>query len=132
MKKFLLTLLLVFVSSWGFAQTQKYTATSVAFRVYENDVWSDWSDWEDVSILVVFSMDRQVVTIYSKETQEYDFYDMDEEPVVDDSGGESWVFHAVNADGLRCDLRLRKHEGSWQLYVDFKDMMWVYNIKPKN
>lgn len=111
-----------------YGQTYKYKATDLAIKTYEYGRWSDWSDWERVDILVVINMDKDVITIYSKSTQEYDIIEyLGEEN--DRDGGSSVKFLCVNEDGSRCHVRIRmQKDGQRQLYVDFSDVMFVYNI----
>ena len=48
---------------------------------------------------------------------------------VDDD--ETLKFQCVNEDGLKCFVRfviLKSQNGRKQLYVDFADMSWMYNI----
>lgn len=79
-------------------------------------------------MLVVLSLDRNIINIYSDEMQEYDIYDYAGEEH-DDSGGSSIKFNCVNKDGLRCQIRLRvQSDGSKQLYVDFSDCILVYGL----
>lgn len=82
-------------------------------------------------MLVVLNFNRETITIYSKEVQEYDIVSY--EDVKDDNeGGQSLKLICVNEDGLRCHIRIRTlSNGRRQLYVDFNDMMWVYNIDNK-
>lgn len=133
MKKFILFLLLFCFSIGITAQTYKYRATQYAYKTTNRyGVWSNWSDWQNVSILVVVSLDREKINIYSQTTQEYDIYDAGNDWVSDNEGGRTWTLKCVNADGLRCEVRLRSQRDSQlQLYVDFSDMMWVYNIEQK-
>ncbi len=112
------------------AQTYKYKTTAFAYREVVNNTWTDWTDWEPSSILVVISLDREIVTIYSQETQEYDIieYQGNEE----DDNGSTIKLLCVNEDGLRCNVRLRTQtDGERQLYVDFSDCMWVYNLEDR-
>lgn len=132
MKKTGFILLFLLICSVVSAQTYKFKANSFSCKIYENNYWTDWSEWEETSLLIVFSYERSVVSIYSRTPQEYDIYEeADNNPTKDNSGGETWTYHAVNEDGLRCNLRLRKYKGDWQLYVDFNDIMWVYNMELK-
>lgn len=112
------------------AQTYKYQTTSFAYKTYDYQWkrWTEWSDWENSSMLVVISLDREVISIYSQSIQEYDIVEYQGEER-DSDGGESVKFLCVNEDGLRCNIRLRtQRDGQRQLYVDFSDMMWVYSI----
>lgn len=131
MKRFVLLSLLVFSFVFASAQTYKFNAYELSYRYVDDyGYWTDWSDWEDTSILVVISLDREVVSIYSQETQEYDIYNYEGES--NDSNGETMTFNCVNEDGLRCDMRIRvQNDGIKQLYIDFSDMSWVYNLRDR-
>ena len=116
------------------AQTYKFMTQQFAFKYYDEQRyrWTDWSDWESSNMLVVISLDRSVISIYSQKTQEYDIVEYQGEED-DRDGGTSVKFLCVNEDGLRCNIRLRvQSDGQKQLYVDFNDMMWVYSIVNKN
>ena len=131
MKKIIaLIILLISVCSLS-AQTFKYYTNSFAYKYYENNRWTDWSDWERSHVLVVISIDRNIINIYSETMQEYDIYEYTGEEK-DGKGGSSFLFQCVNKDGLRCQIRLRiQSDGSKQLYVDFNDCMWVYGIEER-
>lgn len=75
MKKIIaLIILLISVCSLS-AQTYKYYTNSFAYKYYENNRWTDWSDWERSHVLVVISIDRNIINIYSETMQEYDIYE---------------------------------------------------------
>lgn len=134
MKRILLSILaLILFSTTAYAQTFKYKTTDFAYKTYDfnTGIWSDWSDWESSDMLVVISLDREVINIYSEEMQEYDIFDY-EGTSTDASGGESMTFNCVDRDGLRCNIRLRiQSDGIKQLYVDYNDIMWVYSMVEK-
>lgn len=133
MKKYLILLLMSLMTLSVFADTYKYKATNFAYKI-KNDYgrWTDWSDWERSSVLIVISLDRETINVYSDTPQEYDIYDYGENWERDNDGGETWTLKCVNADGLRCEIRLRKQrDGQLQMYVDFSDAMWVYSIEQK-
>lgn len=133
MKKFLVFTLLLFASvfaSHAYAEVLKLKAYSFSARStdrYGN--WSDWADWSDCNILVVIGEDSRV-KIYSKETQEYDVISSEEE-VSDHQGGTVTEYHCIDKDGLRCSLRLRvEKDANIQLYVDYDNLSFVYNVYP--
>lgn len=131
MLKRVLLLTLLFLS---FAQVQaevvKLKATSFAYMTQTNYGWTDWTDWESCNILVVVNVDKDIITIYSNETQEYDIVEeLDSET---DSKSISYKFLCVNEDGNRCHVRLRVLDsGQMQLYIDFSDARWVYNVEER-
>lgn len=130
MKKTIFFIIFLSVLSLN-AQTYKYYTNSFAYKYYANNNWTDWSDWKDSHMLVVISLDRDIINIYSETVQEYDIYKYDGEEN-DMNGGKSLIFRCVNRDGLRCQIRLRiQSDGSKQLYVDFNDMMWVYGLNER-
>ena len=134
MKKILLTLALVLCTLGTFAQSSIlwFRTTEFAWKQKEYGVWSDWSDWEDVSILVVINTATDRVNIYSSEPQEYDIYDYEDEET-DYEGGTSITFHCVDANGVRCDMRIRvQADGQVQLYIDYSNIMFVYNVQSRN
>ena len=114
------------------AQTYKYQTYKFSLATKDRyGVWSDWSDWEDSDVLVVFNGDKDRITIYSEKIQEYDIYENNGREK-DEYGGTSASFRCVDDNGLRCGIRLRaKSDGILQLYVDYNDMMWVYEIRKR-
>lgn len=132
MKKLLLVLLLVIgIATTAEAQVAKYKATDVAFK-YQNDngYWSDWSDWQKVNILIVLNLNNSTVQIYSSETQEFDILNNVSDWHSDGGGGQQFEVSCVDKDGKRCNMRFRKqNDGQLQLYVDYRDFMYVYSIE---
>ena len=113
-------------------RSSKLQATSYAYK-YLNDYgyWTEWSDWEYSSVLIVINTDNDRINIYSSTPQEYDIYDS-EDSYRDKDGGETTTLKCIDADGVRCDVRIRiERSGNRQLYVDYSNIMWVYNIVNK-
>jgi len=110
----------------------KMKTTSIAYNYKENGYsWANWSDFEEASMLVLMDLDRERITIYSKETQVYDIA-KDEGKTTDSDGDEFYSFLCVNEDGKACRIRLAKlnsQGGRNQLYVEFDDMKWVYYLR---
>ncbi|NHE58978.1 hypothetical protein [Cyclobacterium plantarum] len=120
----------VFMTEISFGQVVKLKSTALAMKVKNDDNrWSDWSDWESTSVLIVADDSR--ITVYSKEKQVYDIIE-NEGKKTDSDGDDVLTFSCINEDGARCRLRLIKRNsqnGEAQLYVDFNDMKWVYNLE---
>lgn len=132
MKKFLIMLLLaVGIATTAEAQVVKYRATDVAFKFQTNDgSWSQWSDWESCSVLIVLNLNNATVQIYSKETQEFDIVDKVSDWHNDSSGGQQFEVSCVDKEGKRCNMRFRRqNDGQLQLYVDYRDFMYVYSME---
>lgn len=129
-----LGLLFIIIGQNSFAQTYKLRATSVAVKSQNERTgyWSNWSNWEQCNILVVMNIDQDVVTIYSKETQEYDIIEILSNDQRDSDGGVTTTLLCVDADGTRCHMRLRaQSDGQLQLYIDYKNLMFVYNVESR-
>lgn len=106
-----------------FAQTQKFVAYEFAVKVN-----SEWSEWEDCSISIKIDFDNDIVIIYSKVIQRYKVVREVEPPY--DSLGEQVAFSVIDQDGDIGILRIRKmYNGIRQLYIDFSNVSWVYNIE---
>ena len=125
-------IILVLISTVSFSQVIKLKAFEIAFK-YKNDKtqrWDQWSDWEDVDILVTIDSDPQRIKIFSEKEQIYDIIKYKGETT--DSDGDitsEWI--CVNEDGRKCGVRIVKlnsHNNIQQLYVDFADFIFVYNI----
>ena len=131
MKKLLL--LFSFLMLFGVvysSETLKMQATSLAYKsINSYGNWTEWSQWEDCNILVVIKRDR--VNIYSQTPQEYDIYYYGAEEI-DRSGGKVTTYKCIDSNGSKCDMRLRiQTDGQIQLYVDYSDFMFVYNVQFK-
>lgn len=133
MKKILLILSLVLFSFVEVnAQNYKYYTTDFAFKVKADGSWSDWSDWIETRCLVNINLDREEINIYSDTPQEFTIYDCDDDVFDDSEGGSQFEMSCIDADGLRCSVRLRvQSNGQLQLYVDYNDVMYVYCLEEK-
>ena len=131
MKKYLFVILALCFCCYSYCEVLKYRATDVSYK-YKNDYgyWTDWSKWEKNNILIVINSDKDVVTIYSSETQEFDIVEYLGE-TTDNDGGTSVKFLCVDKDGGRNHMRIRMINGGWQLYIDYSDFMYVYSIEPR-
>lgn len=79
----------------------------------------------------VHSCYYHLITVYSQKTQKYNVKEYVGEN--EDSDGNSMTFNCVNDDGVNCNIRIRAQKnGVRQLYVDFEDFSWVYNLDEKS
>lgn len=124
MKKLMLIVTLLF----GFtvisnAEVRWFNAYEVAIKYN-----GEWTDWEDCNVDVKLDISNDLVVIYSAETQVYSILYEIEAP--HDSSGEQIAFRAKDHEGDYCTFRLRiQNNGTKQLYVDFADVSWVYNVR---
>lgn len=109
------------------AQTQWFKATEFAVRVVNNGYWTKWSDWESVDINIKFDLSNDLIIIYSQETQIYKVLEQVKSPY--DSNGTQVKFRVLDQDYDKGFLRLRvENNGNSQIYVDYADISWVYNV----
>lgn len=130
MKRFFIAAMLLLAFTFANAQVQTYRTTSYAYKTYSYTyrTWSDWSDWIKCEVIVTLNLNTDVITIYSNKTQIYKVYAYTD-PYYDDGGGVQIKFSVIDQDGDRGTVRLRiQNDGNSQLYVDFADIMWVYNV----
>lgn len=112
------------------AQTYFYRTTEFAYK-QTNDYghWSNWSDWEDSDMLITINFTTDVVVIYSPTTQRYKIIQYVRN-YTDDKGGKQVEFKFIDQDGDRGTMRLRiERNGNSQLYIEFSNVMWVYNVR---
>lgn len=131
-KGFMFAGLMLIFSNLACAQVYKFRTTSFSFKYKTNDYnWSNWSDWEETSLIVVLDVDDERVKIFSQEIQVYDII-KNEGDYIDQDGDDVWSLYCVNEDGSTCRLRfiwLKQASDRLQLYVEFNDMMWVYELR---
>lgn len=109
------------------AQTQWFKATELAIKVVNNGNWTKWSDWESVDINIKFDLSNDLIIIYSQELQIYKVLEQVKSPY--DSNGTQVKFKVLDQDYDKGFLRLRvENNGNSQIYVDYADISWVYNV----
>jgi hypothetical protein len=128
----ILTAFLVMISVFCFSQVTKFKTTSISLKTKNESTrkWTKWSEPDKVEILISIDLTNERIKIFSKVDQVYDiikYYDKE----TDTDGDETLSFQCVDQDGLKCIVRfvvLNSQSGRRQLYVDYSDMMWMYNI----
>lgn len=127
MKKFFLFCTLFLVGTSVFAQNiDWFRATSFAYKF----VGEDWSDWEKSSVKIKFDYNQDKITIFSDDVQIYKIISTVKAPY--DSKGEQVKFYVIDQDGDYGHVRFRVMHSTLelQIYVDFSDVSWVYNVDP--
>lgn len=129
MKKYLL-ILLCFISISGYAQVQWYRTTQYAEATVINNRYY-WGDWESSNMRLCIDIGNDQIIVYSPRTQIYQVYGVynNGQPYVDDSGGTNIKFYVIDQDYDRGNIRLRvEKNGNSQIYIDFSNVAWVYNV----
>ena len=133
MKKLLLFLML-FISTTAFSQVYTYRTTAYAYQQVNSydGKWMEWSDWQDSDMSVVINFNTDVVTIYSPTKQIYKITEFIRN-YTDSSGGKQVEFAFIDQDGDKGHMRLRiEKNGNSQIYIDFNNVRWCYNVRRTN
>lgn len=131
MKRALLTLALILSVLGSYAQQQStlwFRTTEFAWK-YMNEYgrWTDWSDWEKSNMKVKIDLNRDQIVIFSSEVQIYTVLSVEEPPY--DSSGQQVKYRVIDQEDDYGHVRLRVTDnGNCQIYVDFADLKWVYNV----
>lgn len=105
------------------AQVNYFTAYELAVKID-----GKWSAWEDTNIRIKIDINNDRIVIYSNRTQIYDIISETTPPY--DSSGSQKAFKFIDQDDDIGTLRLRvQNNGAKQIYIDFNDISWVYNIE---
>ena len=135
MKRFLFNFIIL--CSFGFifpfdsyAQTYTYRTTEFAYKQMNSyGRWYDWTPWEDSDMYITINFDTDVVKIYSPVTQTYRITQYIRN-YTDSSGGTQAEYKFIDQDGDYGNMRLRiERNGNSQIYIDFANIMWVYNVR---
>jgi hypothetical protein len=131
MNKTLLTLILLCFSTIASADIIWLRTTAFASaNVYRGTYY--WSDWERSDMRICINTNTDIITIYSPKTQYYGVT-AHTKSYVDNQGAKVICFSVIDQDGDRGQVRLRAcAAGNSQLYVDFTNVAWVYNVYRTN
>lgn len=136
----ILVMLLMFLTLSVTAQATKYVLETLKTEIVEqNEQWyqttefayklegQDWSRWYDSKITIKFIMNQDKIIIYSDDPQIYRVIATMDPPY--DPSGQQVKFKVIDQDGDYGYLRLRvENSGNSQIYIDFSDISWVYNV----
>lgn len=127
MKRFLLVF--AFLLSVMEASAQVYSFRTYAYSHME--AGSSWSKWEISDLAVTFNLDSDIIKINNRLNSSFYVYSSTEDYTDD---GE-WCLKCTCTDEeqIRCTVRLMvRKNGTRQLYVDYRNQSWCYNIKLVN
>lgn len=132
MKKiiFLITLMLVTFTQTIKADVYEFKTTAYARATVNNGCYT-WTDWKSSNMKIVMNGNTDKIIVYSPRTQIYKIYGAynDANPYTDNDGGQTVKFYVTDQDGDYGHVRLRiAPNGTYQIYVDFNDCAWVYNV----
>lgn len=131
MKKLLLILSAIFALCGSLnAETNMYKTTGFAYKyIDEYGRWTDWSKWQTSDMVVTIDLSNDVVKIFSPQPQTYAITEHVRN-YTDESGGKQSEYKFIDQDGDVGTMRLRMEKnGNSQIYIQFADVIWVYNVK---
>lgn len=109
------------------AETLWYRSTSFAMAKIVNSHYY-WGDWQKSNVSISLDLTNDIIAIYSRVKQVY-YVTQTGNSYTDESGGRQVQFYVVDQDRDRGTIRLRiETNGNSQIYVDFSDVAWVYNV----
>jgi hypothetical protein len=133
LKTNLITIFFFFTFSICYSQVTKFKTNS-GYTKFFNENAQKWKEWEKltnaVDILITLDMTNERIKIFSQSEQVYDIIKYYEKKT-DSDGDDTISFQCVDQDGLKCKIRfliLNSEDGKKQLYVDYADMVILYNI----
>lgn len=128
MKKFIFIFLMIFgFVTFSHAQIQYYKTTSFAeAKIYNGKYY--WGDWQPSDMVLTINLNTDVITIYSPKTQIYKVYKTGD-AFTDNKGGRQVTFYVIDQDYDKGTVRLRiESNGNSQVYIDFLNCAWCYNV----
>lgn len=134
MKKLLCLCLFLAISMVSYGQVLKAQAYEFRFAENNGNGWSEWSKPEPSDVMITIDIDNLQVTMNTEMEQIYrivEVYDVE----VDAEGDEMYRFQCIDSEGIACRVSLgvlNTEGGRQQVYVEFSDMSWVYNVNVKD
>ena len=122
MKRTILTLLVILLTSLVFAQELQFNGRGIreTRKSFENNEWSEWSEWKDIHPFpVIIDLNKAFIKLYRSETQVLNLYDT--------AVGEKWdennefcilfVSKAIDSYGDECSITCSKFSLNTNLMV---------------
>ena len=106
-----------------FSQKVYYADFFSSMELISDSCWTDWSDWYQHFTEVEIYKDS--IVVYDEDV--YIIHGQLEDEI--DENSVTSIYRATNKEGNCVQLRLRiQCDGIKQLYIDFKNKIWVYNL----
>lgn len=124
MKKYLISIILTFISLSAIAQVCEYQSYEYAEK---NNITKVWSQWQPSNVRITIDFYNDIIIIYSPTIQKYKVVEKLPNPY--DSTGVQEKYKTINQYGYYTYIRFRiAYDGTSQIYVDFADGNIVYNV----
>lgn len=128
MKKFIIIIIMALCGLTAYAENVMLFRTTkfASADIYNGQYY--WGNWQKSDLLVSMDVINDIITVHSKYRQTY--YVMKHgETYNDPGGGQQVMLYVIDQDKDQGTVRLRiDRNGTAQIYVDFTNMAWVYNV----
>ncbi len=124
---FLSILFLIVANQLTFGQIVNLQASYSAFKLPSDSLWSNY---QEIDALIKMDIDNSHFSIFSSDTSLYTITE-NEGMTTNSEGDDTYSYYCTDNDGLICRIRLmilHSHEEIMQLYVDYNDSNWLYNV----
>ena len=122
MKKILLftALLLSTTGFKSFAETYNFKAYEVSYSSKSGNTWGEWGNWESCNIKITVTSEE--IYIYSANTQHFNVIQEKEKKDTEAT------YYCKDAQGEDCWIVFTWGSNKKQIFVEYLDRMWAYNI----
>ena len=124
----LMTLVMMLFTSSVNARTNDNVQYYKAYQYTQKMSYqSEFDAWSKVEIPIVFNLTTDQIIIYSQRKQTYYIYKY--EKYISNEGRQAVRFYFIDQDSDRGSCRLViRADGTSQIYIDFSNISWVYNV----
>jgi len=126
--KFILTLLLIFVTSFCHSQYRwrsQFFSSRFADSLGE---WTKYTDWQPSGILITANKETQRVIVYSSNKQIYDMVDKVQE-LSDNEGNPIYKVGCLDENGSRCTMTwYHRKDGESFVIFSFSNLELMYKV----
>lgn len=132
MKRFIIATLFTLMSMFSFGQVQWYQTTGFKQAQVINEHYYWPNQWQNSNMRISIDLNNDIITVYSPRTQTYSIYGAynNGQTYRDNNGGTQLKYYAIDQDYDKCTIRLRVEDnGNSQIYIDFSNIAWVYNVR---
>ena len=118
----------------SYAQPIRFKTSSVSFT--EKDTkgnWNEWSEFVDANVLVTLDAKKNLITINSSEIQSFKIKAYGE---IEDNDEVNIVpFECIDNKFSKCNIVIitkKKENNRMQIYINYNEVKFVYNIYNDN
>lgn len=118
----------------SYAQPIRFKTSSVSFTDKKNDGnWNEWSDFINANVLITLDAKKDLILINSSEVQSFKIKAYGE---IEDTEEVNIVpFDCVDNKFSKCNIFIitkKKENNRMQIYINYNEVKFVYNIYNEN